>query len=345
MKNIFNYFLQKAKTKKGLNYPVEFPSNDCCLIKFPSHNVSLRIRDAEWDMFIAPYQFKLSRIYKISLVDNTYRLRVTSKYLDYDMFKPKCFGKINEIEDEIMRVQKLLNEMNPHIKLINEADEPWENIENPVDTSITLNKEVYRSGVAHCEQLVIKIKTLLENMAIESHQKTLALKQKNKHNHDEAYIAYNIKLSEKVDENQKEQPSKITTKTSTKKLKPVLGEDNRKAHTVVKNSSGKFVSPPIIRQNFYNIKIVPSGDYLLLAEMTNVDSNIHQTFYLGFVNTPFNMVSSLNEFGVELVFLNQYFKEDDSLLKNVHNQVITSVDHFQLVYQKLEAKFHFDPDA
>jgi hypothetical protein len=57
------------------------------------------------------------------------------------------------------------------------------------------------------------------------------------------------------------------------------------------------------------------------------------------------MVSSLNEFGVELVFLNQYFKEDDSLLKNVHNQVITSVDHFQLVYQKLEAKFHFDPDA
>jgi len=347
IKTLYEDFIDRAKRRNGLfGYQVEFTLDDSCLIKFPSHEVSLRIREADWDRFCANFRDRSSKLYKIDLIDNFYRCRVSSTYLNYSIFNPVCVGTIDQIEYEITRVQKLLNNIpsNSNIKLINDMDEPWGDELNPINTSITLDKESYRVSVLESKKLVDEIRSDIDNMIQETKKKTDELYVKNKENYDTAYLNYNIKLVKKM-ENEPEQPQPPPVQKSSKKLKPVLGEDNHRPQKVIQEGPQPFAPPSKIHQNFFNITIVPSNDYLLLIQMTNPDCDTYQKCYMGFKNTPFNMVHNIEKYGVELVFLDKHFNIDHTLLKNIKHQVVSSSSEFLTVFNTIEKYLHKSLDS
>lgn len=347
IKTLYEDFIDRAKRRNGeLGYQVEFTQDDSCLIKFPSHEVSLRIREADWERFCANNRDRSSKVYKIDLIDNFYRCRVSSTYLNYSILNPLCVGKIEHIEHEINRVQKILNNipLNSNIMLINDMDGSWDDELNLIDTSTTLNKESYKVGVIKSKKLVDEIRSDVNDMILETKRKTDELYVKNKENYDTAYLNYNIKLVKKMEnEPEQAQSTPVQNQKNVKKLKPVLGEDNHRPQKVVQDAQ-PFAPPPKIHQNFFNITIVSSNDYLLLIQMTNPDCDTYTTCYIGFKNTPFNMVSHITNYGVELVFLDGNLNPVDSLLKHIRNHVVSSVDEFLTVFYNLEKYLHRNSD-
>uniref|UniRef100_A0A6C0EB43 Uncharacterized protein n=1 Tax=viral metagenome TaxID=1070528 RepID=A0A6C0EB43_9ZZZZ len=357
-KTLLAHFLNNAKTtRNGLPYNVQF-THDSCVITFPPHCISLRIMVYDWGTFMQKSRSN-SVVYRIDLIENQERLRVSSKYLGYDIhdsFNTKTFTNFSLIEAEIMRVYNLLKSSlnNPSIKIINSIDERWGYTSDaePINCTQTITRELYQSGLTAAKTLVKNIEEHVDEMTEQRKAATISLNQLNAKNYEKAYNDFLSKQAEKEnisvkpDDQTAAKTPTISSKTPSatpKKLKPILGEDSRKP-AKISNEQRQFTQPPTIHPTFFNISIVQDKDknqeYLLLLKMENKHSCTHNIFYLGFRNTPFNMVHTAKTFGVEIVFLDQNMEVDQSYLNHVHNHMITSVDEFETVFLSLEKKFH-----
>ena len=355
IQTLLAHFLNNAKTtRNGLPYNVQF-THDSCVITFPPHCISLRIMVYDWGTFMQNSGSN-KVVYRIDLIENLERLRVSSKYLGYDIhdsFNTKTFTNFSLIEAEIMRVYNLLKSSlnNPCINIINSIDERWGyTSEAPINCTQTITKELYQCGLTEAKTLAEQLEKHVIKMIEQRKADTLSLNELNAKNYEKAYTAFISKQDEKEnvliksDDQTVTKTPTISSKTPSanpKKLKPILGEDSRKPAKIY-NESRQFTQPPTINPTFFKISIVQEKEYLLLLKMENKHSSMYNTFYLGFRNTPFNMVHTAKTFGVEIVFLDQNMEVDQSHLRHVHNQMITSVDEFETVFLSLEKKFHQD---
>lgn len=329
MQPVFEFFIEQVRNRA--KYTVEFPNSQTCLIKYTGQPVSLEIQNPHWDYFVSAPSEKPSKTYGIHLLRNSDSMLVSSTYLGYDIkFRVYC-ATPQDILKEVFRVGNLLYaEKAASITLIDEAEEPWSKNTITINPDITIHKKTYQNGLYFARTLASEFEDEMVKLSEQTHEKVENLAKYRESIRNASWKAY-----------QTAHPTASAPRPGTKKEKPTLGKG--KMIRRKKTKEKEYVPPTFDPQDFYEVEIVPSSDYLLLLKMTNNENEAKPVYYIGLQNSVFNMVSKLHQtsLGVHMSLLDEELKEvnlkEIRLARNTAR--VTSTSELMSLFQQIEETY------